>query len=142
MRRMGDEERRAFLLAAPARTAKLATVRADGRPHVVPIWFDLDGEELVFTTGDSSVKARAMARDPRVAVCVDDERMPFAYVAIEGRAAVLEDAPDLPAWAERIARRYVGDELAGAYGARNAVPGELLVRVTPVRIAAYAGVAD
>lgn len=142
MRRMSDGERRAFLLASPARTAQLATVRADGRPHVVPIWFDLDGDDVVFTTGESTVKARAMARDPRVALCVDDESLPFAYVAIDGRAALLADAPDLREWAERIARRYVGDELAAAYGARNAVPGELLVRVTPARVAAYAGIAD
>ena len=39
---MSDEELVAFLTADPPRTAKLATVRADGRPHVAPVWFALD----------------------------------------------------------------------------------------------------
>ena len=51
-----------------ARTAVLATVRADGRPHVAPIWFDLDDDILVFTTGENTVKARNMRRDSRVSL--------------------------------------------------------------------------
>ena len=48
-------EVRAFLLEA-ARTGKIATVRADGRPHIVPIWFDLDDDNTVyFNTGESTV---------------------------------------------------------------------------------------
>jgi PPOX class probable F420-dependent enzyme len=71
-RAMTPERWRAFL-AQGTRTAKLATTRSDGRPHVVPIWFVLDGEDLVFTTGGRSVKARNLRRDPRVCLCVDDE---------------------------------------------------------------------
>jgi nitroimidazol reductase NimA-like FMN-containing flavoprotein (pyridoxamine 5'-phosphate oxidase superfamily) len=56
MRAMSAEEARAFLLERP-RTAKLATVRADGRPHVAPVWFELDGDDLVFTTWHTTVKA-------------------------------------------------------------------------------------
>ena len=41
---------RDFLLSRPAHTAKVATVRADGRPHVAPVWFDLDGDDVMFTT--------------------------------------------------------------------------------------------
>ena len=66
------------------RTAKLATVRADGRPHVAPVWFDLDGDEIVFTTGKDSVKGKNILRDPRVMISVDDENPPFAFVFIEG----------------------------------------------------------
>jgi PPOX class probable F420-dependent enzyme len=69
-------EQQAFLLEG-TRTGKLATVRKDGRPHVVPIWFVLDGDTLVFTTGEASVKAANMRRDPRVAFCVDDETPPL-----------------------------------------------------------------
>jgi len=50
MQLMTADEARTFLLGRP-RTAKLATVRADGRPHVAPVWFALDSEQLVFTTG-------------------------------------------------------------------------------------------
>ena len=45
------------------RTATLATVRADGRPDAAPIWYHLDGETLVFTTGANTVKGRNMERD-------------------------------------------------------------------------------
>ena len=56
-----NPEVRAFLLEG-TRTGKLATVRADGRPHVVPIWFTLDGDALIFTTGASSIKAKNFRR--------------------------------------------------------------------------------
>src|SRR6266542_3856384 len=61
---MTADEARAFLLERP-RTAKLATVHADGRPHVAPIWFDLDGEAIVFTTWHTTVKAANLRREPR-----------------------------------------------------------------------------
>jgi PPOX class probable F420-dependent enzyme len=126
-------EQRAFLLEG-TRTGKLATVRKDGRPHVVPIWFVLDGDTLVFTTGEASVKAANMRRDPRVAFCVDDEIPPYAYIMIEGTASFSTDNDALLYWATRIAGRYMGEDLAEAYGKRNGVPGELLVHVTPTRV--------
>ena len=60
---------------------------------------------------------------------------------VRGRAALYEGAPDLLEWATRIAGRYMGAEQADAYGRRNAVPEELLVRVTPERVIAKAEVA-
>ena len=126
-------EQRAFL-TEQVRTAKLATVRKDGRPHVVPIWFDLDGDTLVFTTGQTTIKAANIRRDPRVCLCVDDETPPFAYIMIEGTAIMTADRDALLHWAARIGGRYMGAELAEAYGKRNAVEGELLVRVTPARV--------
>jgi PPOX class probable F420-dependent enzyme len=118
-----------FLVATPARTAKLATTRADGRPHVAPVWFDLDGDSVVFATGADTVKGRNLRRDGRVAICVDDERPPFTFVTIQGTATVDAAAPDLLEWSTRIGGRYMGADQAAAYGERNAVPGELLVRV-------------
>src|SRR5438874_10253748 len=94
-------EQRAFLLK-DTRTGKLATVRKDGRPHVVPIWFELDGDTLVFTTGETSVKAANIRRDPRVCICVDDEMPPFAYIQIEGTAVLTADSEALLYWATRI----------------------------------------
>jgi len=87
MEQFMPEEARAFLLERP-RTAKLATVPADGRPHVAPVWFDLDGDALVFTTWHTTVKAANLRRDPRVSLCVDDDAPPFACVIIEGVANV------------------------------------------------------
>ncbi len=56
---MTAAEVRSFLLGR-VRTASLATVRADGHPHVVPVWFDLDGDTIIFTMGEASVKAKNM----------------------------------------------------------------------------------
>lgn len=135
MEDMGAAERRSFLLGR-SRTASLATVRADGRPHVAPVWFDLDGDTVIFTTWHDSVKARNIYRDPQVSLCVDDEEPPFAFVLIEGTAHISERDPDLRYWATRIAGRYMGGELAESYGERNSVEGELLLRVVPDRIVA------
>ena len=141
MRAMTEDEWRSFLLDTP-RTAKLATVRKDGRPHVAPIWFTLDGDELVFTTWHESVKAKAILRDPRVSLCVDDERPPFTFVMLDGTALIDEDPAQLRTWAARIAGRYMGQDQGEAYGERNGVPGELLVRVTITNVVAVDGVAE
>jgi PPOX class probable F420-dependent enzyme len=141
MQKFTPTEARAFLLARP-RTAKLASVRADGRPHVAPIWFDLDGDTLIFTTWHTTVKAANIRRDPRVSLCVDDEAPPFAFVLIEGITTLSDDLEELRRWATRIAERYMGAELAESYGQRNGVPGELLVRVTPTKITGQGRVAD
>jgi PPOX class probable F420-dependent enzyme len=141
MEHMSTDEIRQFL-TEKARTGKLATVRADGRPHVAPIWLDPDGDAIVFTTWHDSVKAANIRRDPRVAICVDDDQPPFSFVIIEGTAAMSEDREELRYWATRIAGRYMGSELAEAYGKRNSVEGELLVNVTPTKIIAWKEISD
>ncbi len=141
MHRMTPDETRAFLLAG-TRTAALATVRADGRPHVAPVWFTLDGNDLLFNTGESTIKGANLRRDARVALMVDDEEPPFAFVSIEGDVSLSDDLDTMRYWATRIAARYMGEEQADAYGRRNAVPGELLVRVRPTKVVAVKGVAD
>lgn len=125
---------RDFVLSTP-RIAKLASVRAGGSPHLAPIWIDLDGDTIVFTTMATTVKARNVRRDSRVALCVDDDAFPYAFVIIEGTAAIEElSLEQLRYWTTRIAGRYMGAERAEEFGRRNAVPGELLVRVTPTRV--------
>jgi PPOX class probable F420-dependent enzyme len=124
---MTNEEYWKFMLDR-ARTAVLATVRANGRPHAAPIWFDLDGDSLVFTTGDSTMKGRNMRRDARVSLCIDEEEPPFHFVVIEGAADLTAGDPDLLYWATRIGGRYMGADRADEYGRRNAVEGKLLVR--------------
>ena len=138
---MSGEEARAFL-AAGTRTGKLAVVRRGGSPFVTPIWFALDDDgALLFTTGADTVKGRALGRDPRCSICVDVETPPFDYVRVDGVAELSDDPREMLAWATRIAARYMGAAQAEAYGRRNAVPGELLVRVRPARIVALADIA-
>jgi PPOX class probable F420-dependent enzyme len=141
METMSPAEVRNFLLSAP-RTGSLATVRPDGRPHVVPIWFDLDGDDLLFTTWHTTVKAANLRRDLRLAICVDDPTPPFAFVLIEGTAEFSDNLEELKEWATRIAGRYMGQDLAEAFGKRNAVEGELLVRVKPIKVVAQKRISD
>jgi PPOX class probable F420-dependent enzyme len=142
MKVMTHVEWRAFLLSG-TRTAKLATVRSDGRPHVAPVWFDLDGNDLIFMTGTGTVKGKNILRDPRVMISIDDERPPFAFVLIEGTARASELSPaDLLPWSIQIAKRYMGAGQAERFGRRNAVAGELLIRVPLTKVIAQADVAD
>ena len=143
---MSKDEVVAFMREG-SRTGKLGVVRADGRPHVVPIWFDFDDAtgDLMFVMGAGSLKAKCIARDPRVTVCVDQMEFPFAFARIDGVAATFAYADDPDAmlhWATETCRRFVGDERAEAFGRRNADPDELLVRVTPTHYVGAIGVAD
>ena len=141
MPEMSHDEYLSFMQEG-TRTAKLATVRADGRPHVTPVWFLLDGDDIVFTTSKESVKGRNLRRDGRVALSVDDEEPPFSFAMVEGTVRVEEGAEDLLEWSTRLGGRYMGEDRAEEFGRRNAVPEELLVRLTPQKILAVKDVAD
>jgi PPOX class probable F420-dependent enzyme len=140
---MNGEEVRAFLTALPPHTGKLATVRADGRPHLAPVWYDVDRDgTLVFNTGASTVKGRNLQRDPRASLCVDDEQPPFSFVVVEGVAELSDDLADVRAWATRIGGRYMGPERAEEYGVRNGVAGELVVRLRAHQVVSARDLAD
>jgi PPOX class probable F420-dependent enzyme len=139
--KMSEAEWREFV-AAGTRTGKAAVARADGSTHVTPIWFVLDGADVVFTTASSSVKAAALRRDPRLSICVDDQRPPYAFVMLHGTAALSEEPAELRKWATILGGRYMGADRAEEYGARNAVPGELLVRVRITKVIAERDIAS
>jgi PPOX class probable F420-dependent enzyme len=138
---MTEDEWWAFLVEEP-RPAILSTVRADGRPHAAPVWIDVDDGAIVFNTGEGTVKGRNIARDPRVSIVVQDDRPPFSYVLVEGVAETSDDLDDVRAVATRVGGRYLGADRAEAAGARNGVPGELVVRVRPTHVYAVKDVAD
>jgi PPOX class probable F420-dependent enzyme len=132
---ISDPRVRDFLLEG-TRTGKLAYVAADGRPLAAPVWFTVEGDELVFNTGRETAKGRAIARDPRVTLVVDLEEAPFGFVQVQGEAAVSEDPGELVRTATVIARRYMGPDQAEEFGRRNGTPGELVVRVRPTKVLA------
>jgi len=138
---MSDQERRDFL-SFGTRTAKLAVTRKNGAPHVAPIWFVLDGDDIIFTTGEGTVKGKSIRRDGRVALSIDDDAPPFSFVILEGTVTVSRDPDELLYWATKLAERYMGADLAEQYGRRNAVPEELLVRLTPTKTIAQAAISD
>ena len=132
---MSPDETRAFL-SQGTRTAKLATTRGDGAPHVAPIWFVLDGDEVVWTTHGSGLKAKALRRDPRASMLVDDQTPPYSFVKIDGTVTLSGDLAEVRTWATILGRRYMGADRADEYGARNGVPGELLVRLRAENVVA------
>lgn len=116
-------------LGEGTRTGKLATVCEDGRPHVVPVWFIVDGDQLVFTTWHETIKAANLARDRRAALAADLEEPPYAFVTVEGRVRISDDLKELKDVATRIGGRYMGEDRAEEFGRRNGVPGELVARL-------------
>jgi PPOX class probable F420-dependent enzyme len=139
--KMTDGQWRDFV-SSGTRTGKLATVRADGSPHLAPLWFVLDGDDVVFNTGKDSVKGRNLARDGRFSLCVDDDRPPFAFVTLRGRVQISEDPDELHRWAGLIGARYMGADRAEELANLNGVPGELLLRGRIEKVIALTGLAE
>jgi PPOX class probable F420-dependent enzyme len=129
-------------LSAGTRTGMLGFLAADGRPLVAPVWFVVDDGELVFNTGRESAKGRALERDPRVVICVDDPHPPYGFVQVQGQATTSDDLEECLAIATRTGARYMGADRADEYGRRNAVPGELTVRVRPSKVVKTFGLAS
>ncbi|WP_040792654.1 PPOX class F420-dependent oxidoreductase [Nocardia paucivorans] len=136
MASLSDPRVREFLTHG-TRTAKVAFVASDGRPVVAPVWFILEGDELVFNTGKSTGKGKALMRDGRIALSVDLEEPPYAAVLIQGTATLSEDPDELLRTATAIGGRYMGADRAEEFGRRNGVPGELVVRVRPTKVTAF-----
>jgi PPOX class probable F420-dependent enzyme len=124
MPEMTKDEIRNFLLQGTF-TGKLGTINKNGSPHIVPIWFTLDNKDnILFTTCDTSVKAKNIHRDNRVRLCVDDQVPLFSFVTIDGIAEIISNKPEeLFKWAKIIAARYMGNEKAEEYGKRNSSEG-------------------
>jgi PPOX class probable F420-dependent enzyme len=121
-------------LSEGTRTGMLGFLASDGRPLVAPVWFIVDNGELVFNTARESAKGRALARDSRVVICVDDPHPPYSFVQVQGIATTHDGAEDLLEIATRIGGRYMGADRATEFGRRNGVPGELVVRVQPTKV--------
>ncbi len=116
------------------RTGKLGYTASDGRPLVAPVWFVVDDGTLAFNTGKDTAKCRALVRDSRAVICVDDERPPYSFVQVQGTVTISEDPADLVDIATRTGARYMGADRADEYGRRNGVPGEVVVRLQPTKV--------
>jgi PPOX class probable F420-dependent enzyme len=136
MRTMAHDEALAFL-AFGTRTGKLAMVRANGAPIVTPVWFVIDGDDLVFTTWHESAKAKRLHRDPRATLIVDMEEPPYAYVRVDGTVSFSGDLEEVRRFATIIGGRYMGVDRAEEYGRRNGVEGELVARLGMDRVVGH-----
>jgi len=139
--KMTGDEILAYIDEKP-RTAHIATVREDGRPHVATIWVMRDGDEIVFTTWHTSVKGRNLARTGQAALSIDDTSEGSSCVAIEGTVTIDPDPAQSRHWAKRLGGRYMGADRAEEFGERNGVPGEVVCRLCPTHMSGMRGVTD
>ncbi|ADG78605.1 PPOX class putative F420-dependent enzyme OS=Tsukamurella paurometabola (strain ATCC 8368 / DSM/ CCUG 35730 / CIP 100753 / JCM 10117 / KCTC 9821 / NBRC 16120 / NCIMB 702349 / NCTC 13040) OX=521096 GN=Tpau_1993 PE=4 SV=1 [Tsukamurella paurometabola] len=122
-------------LSEGTRTAHLSYLGRDGRPLSTPVWFVVDDGALVFATGAQTAKGKLIARDPRVAVSVDLPEPPYAFAQVQGIADIIDQDPEyLLKICTACGARYMGPERAEEFGRRNAVPGEVIVRIRPTRV--------
>ena len=118
--------------------AVLVTIAADGTPVPTPIWYRYRDGLLYFRTASDAVKAENVRRDPRVSVCIQDERPPYRAVIVHGKAELRTDEPWL---ATEVPRHYLG--FVGAMGyqqtARTAVEAgpEVALVVRPERYVSF-----
>ncbi len=90
-----------------ANFAYLATLMADGSPQVAAVWVDLEGDRILVSTGETSLKARNTRRDPRVGLSITSLENPYLEAQIRGR--VVERRPDSEFRVmDRISRKYTG----------------------------------
>ena len=114
---LNRDERDAFLSERGV-VMRIAVVRGDGSPLVTPIWFLHEADSIYFTPREQSEWFACLRGDPRVALCIDEQLLPYRKIIVEGRAELLHDVGEDDAWRDmylRIAKRYVSDDAAAAY---------------------------
>lgn len=128
---MTPEERKQFL--ADHRLCIVGYARKSGSPAMTPVYYAMDGDEIIISTTRSRAKAKAIARSPQVSVCVLGEQQPFPYLTVYGRGRI-EDAGAVDAMM-RVGARMTGNPVPEA--ARAAVEkraqeeGRVVLRITP-----------
>jgi PPOX class probable F420-dependent enzyme len=112
--------------------AMLSTIDPDGTPQTSPVWFGVDGDDVVVPTADGRRKVRNIQRDPRVSVIVWDPADPDRYVEIRGTAVVEPD----PGRALSIdaGERYGGPGHGAVYRDLPAEHVRVTIRITPTRV--------
>jgi PPOX class probable F420-dependent enzyme len=111
----------------------LSTVRPDGRPHLVPVWFLWDGETILIFSQPKQQKLRNLQHNPNVVVALDTAGQGDDVVMMEGKAELLDDpkvSTALPAYAEKYKERL---ELYGWSGESMAQDYSQAIRITPTK---------
>ncbi len=117
MPKLTAAEQREFL-HTPGILMRVAVTRADGSPLVTPIWFIYEDASIYFTPREKSEWFACLRRDPRCALCIDEQPLPYRKILAEGPAELVYDVGQDADWREqyrRIAQRYVSKAEADAY---------------------------
>jgi len=130
-----NEEQRKF--AAEVNVAVLATVDGKGRPHATPIWYMLDGDEIVLSVGRGGQKHRNLERNPEVTLVIDSRKVPYYALMLSGAVeigAALDDAQKLA-----LASRYLGEEIGKRYVEMTAGDDSVSLRLKPRKVMEFNG---
>ena len=119
----------ADLLTKPA-FANLATLNPDGSPQVTPVWVDFDGSHVIVNTARGRVKAKNLAREPRVALSIADPENPYRYLGIQGRVVEMTDKGG-DAHIDKMAKKYLGKD---SYPGRKAGEVRIVVKIEPDKV--------
>jgi PPOX class probable F420-dependent enzyme len=138
MTTMTNHEWRSFVTAG-TKLAHVALTRADGRPHVTPVCFILDGDEPAFALSPGSVKGKSMTRDRRIAICVSDERQPYSFVTIEGHARTSAEPDQIKHIAAGIANRYYPSQPPAEFAESFVRAGFTAVRISIINVIGQSG---
>jgi PPOX class probable F420-dependent enzyme len=82
------------------------TVRVDGRPHTVPVWFLWDGETFLIFSQPGNLKIRNLQRNPHITLALDGTKQGVDVVTVEGEAELLSEPSrnmKVPAYFEKYA---------------------------------------
>src|SRR5262250_1527558 len=112
--------------------ARLAYVWTDGTPRVVPIWFHWNGREIVMGTPPRAPKLRALAKNPKVSLTIDDNTFPHKVLLIRGTAR-LEPVQGIVPEYEAAAARYFDEATAKGWltQLRSLVSSMVRITITP-----------
>jgi PPOX class probable F420-dependent enzyme len=113
------------------RVASLATVRANGRPHVAPVWYEYDGREFLVSTFRDTQKARNIYRKGFAALSIHTDGAPFQHVIAEGPARVGSTLDNV--WRERLAVRYLGETAGRAYVRESGDWDVVAIHIRPLK---------
>lgn len=108
----------AEFLDEPGHLVRIATVDDDGMPRNVPLWYIHHDGMIVFTPRIHSVLLGNVRRDPRIALTIDEDPLPYRKVSVQGTAEILHEPGEDDVWRDlylQIAMRYVPEEGARAY---------------------------
>jgi len=118
------------LLTTKKAFAQLATLNPDGSPQVTPVWVDFDGTHVLINTAKGRVKAKNLAREPRVAISLSDPDNPYRYLGIQGRVVDMTETGG-DAHIDKMAKKYLGKD---SYPYRTAGEVRVIVKIAPDKV--------
>ena len=128
---MASEEQRAFL--ERNRLVIVGLGRKSGPPHLSPVYYVMDGDDILISTMESRFKAKAVRRNPEISLCVIGEQMPFPYLLIYGTATIEDTDPAgvMMKVGEKMSGNKLPDAVRPAIEERAKAEGRVVLRVKP-----------